>query len=111
MILDPIKQIITELINEEVANMFAAPLAIMTVLLLISGLFLLFANSHTRRLIMLFVLITTLIFATFSMAKEIGFIRLPIDVTTESTQIVVNTSSDVQTEPETEIAQDPEVLP
>lgn len=109
MILDPIKQIITELINEEVAEMFSAPLAILIVLLLISGLFLIFANSHTRRLVMLFVLITTLIFATFSMAKEIGFIRLPIDVTNESTETVIEYVSIIDTEAETVI--DTEVTP
>lgn len=88
MILDPIKLILTQLINADVAEIFSAPLATLAVLVLISMLFLLFANGHTKRLVLLFILITTLIYTTFTIAKNYGFVRLPIDVTNTETQVI-----------------------
>lgn len=77
MITTVIKELFTNLIGSEVEFM-AMPLALLTVLLLIFGLFTLFANGTTKRLFLIGIIIVVITFCVFSMASQMGFVTLPL---------------------------------
>ena len=78
MLIEYIKQFIQTFTSEHLAEIFTEPLAILIVFMLLFGLFTIFANSTTKRILLIFILVIVGAFAIFNMASVYGFVQLPI---------------------------------
>lgn len=78
MFVDFIKEFLTVLINAEVANVFAVPMALFICFMLIFFLFTMFANSGIKKTILILICVLVGAYAIFSMANSFGFVTLPI---------------------------------
>ena len=80
MLIQYIKEFIQIFTNERLAEIFTEPMAILIVFSLIFGIFALFSNSSTKRILLIFMLVIVGAFAVFHMASIYGFVQLPIVV-------------------------------
>lgn len=80
MLIQYIKEFIQIFTNENIAEVFTEPMAVLIVFALIFGLFALFANSTTKRILLIFMLVVVGAFAIFHMASIYGFVQIPVVV-------------------------------
>lgn len=78
MFIEFIHTFLETLTNTQIADIFSAPMAVFLCLMLLFLLFTMFASPSTKRLALVSVFIITVVLCIFFMAKELGFITIPI---------------------------------
>lgn len=78
MFVDFIREFLTILINAEVADVFAVPMALFLSFMLLFCLFTMFANGGVKKTLLILICVIVGAFCIFSMADFYGFVTLPI---------------------------------